>query len=190
MTLPSVPLPSPTEPVEQVEALRESVGAHLEAISSAVAAIRASLVDAAPGRILKGGEWVGWLGEVYIALLYAGEVEPSDTFPYDVRLPDGRTVSVKTRRRGQGSNWRESGTISCARGGTDPHQFDFLGFVLLDPQGHLEGIWMLPWDYLLAGDRLKPSRPNNVFRGYQFSLRNYDDEPCRVWPLPTKNADD
>lgn len=164
-------------------ALQSNVESHIAAIAEAVAGIRESLVEATPGRLLKGGEWVGWLGEVYIALLYGGEVEASDTLPYDVLLPDGRTVSVKTRRRGEGNNWRETSTISCARGSTDPHRFDFLGFVLLDPNGSLEGIWMLPWDYLQEGDRLKKSTPNGVFRGYRFSLRNYDDEPCRVWPL-------
>jgi len=89
------------------------LGAECDALFSELVSIqdriKKRLLVHADGKNLKGGELVGWLGEIYGKLLLGGTLV-NDGKEHDFVSSDGRRISVKTRN-GKNSGWKKSSAI-------------------------------------------------------------------------------
>jgi len=133
----------------------------------------------ADGKLLKGYELVGWLGEVYVKLLYDGRLV-SDKYEHDVETKRGWRISVKTRR-GNGSGWKQSSAIPRFEGEACPTH---LASVHLCNNYRLDRIWLYSWPDLCASNRFKIKFVRGEFRSYIFKLDEGMDKDCLAYCSP------
>lgn len=138
--------------------------------------VKSTLVQYADGKSLKGYEPVGWLGEVYVKLLYDGHLV-SDNYEHDVETEWGWRISVKTRR-GNGSGWKQSSAIPKFEGEGCPTH---LAFVHLWDNYRLDRIWLYCWPDLCANNRFKRKNVRGKFRSYIFKLDEARDRDCLIY---------
>ncbi|NJC27158.1 hypothetical protein [Neolewinella antarctica] len=133
----------------------------------------------APKFKLKGNETVGWLGEIYTAKFYGGEIV-KDESSYDVIVnedkEDEKRLEVKTRRRTSGSSWRNSGVIGFTKIGEVPPTH--LIFVILKNNYTIESIYEFEWDDV-STTRFRDSIVKKKVRGYFVRLLDTDNENHR-----------
>lgn len=129
------------------------------------------------GKLLKGDELVGWLGEIYVKKLFSG-VLVDDSYEHDVETPDGCRISVKTRR-GNNSGWQRTSSIPKIIGKDSPTH---LVFVHLNYDYSVNKIWKYDWNILLQNNRLKEHYVRENLRGYYFSVSTKNDKSNIIYP--------
>ncbi len=142
--------------------------------------IRKLLEKYSDGKILKGDELVGWLGEIYTKILLSGELV-DDSFEHDVETPEGWTISVKTRR-GKNSGWTRSSAIPKFEGDECPSH---LMFVHLDESYSVQEMWLYPWSELRRDERFKTHTVRGQFRSYYMSVKPSQDERYKIYSAST-----
>lgn len=138
--------------------------------------IREKITKYSDGKILKGNELVGWLGEVYTKIILNGRLV-DDTHEHDVETEDGMRVSVKTRK-GRGSGWKKSSAIPKIEGADCPTH---LMFVHLDEQYLVLRMWLYPWDYLQSTDRFRLHVVRGNPRSFYMSVKPDVDSDYEVY---------
>lgn len=141
-----------------------------ETIRKATQNIRIILERYADGKVLKGDEIVGWLGEIYGKLLFNGRLV-GDENEHDFETTDGKRISVKTRK-GYGSGWNNTSAIPKIKGEDCPTH---LMFIHLDDDYTVAEIWLYPWDDLLKNNRFKVHKVRGAFRSYRFRVNVEND---------------
>jgi len=138
--------------------------------------IRKELEAYADGKVLKGNELVGWLGEIYTKIIFSGRMV-DDSFEHDVETSDGLRISVKTRK-GTRSAWTRSSAIPKIEGTDCPTH---LCFVHLDNNYSVSSIWHFPWSYLLDTDRFRKHMVRGNFRSYYMNVNPSRDEEFKIY---------
>jgi hypothetical protein len=144
--------------------------------------IRAVVSVYSNGRKLKGNELVGWLGEIYVKLLYGGLLA-DETEEYDVYCNDGKLISVKARKGI--STWSRTSGIPRIRGDGIPTH---LAFVHLHDNYALDRIWLFPWIDLIKSNRFKQKRVRGNELDYYFTLNENRDLKYLVYENNPQNA--
>jgi len=139
--------------------------------------IRKALGEYSNGKTLKGSEYVGWLGEIYVKYYYDG-VLVDDTHEHDVQTATMK-ISVKTRK-GWKSGWRHSSAIPKIRGTASPTH---LAFVHLDENFKLDGIWLFEWQELIREKRFEKHMVRKKMRSWIFRLNEKKDALKKVYPF-------
>ena len=156
--------------------LELDLGGYFDQLFELQAQVKRTLIPHADGKLLKGYELVGWLGEVYVKLLYDGRIV-SDKYEHDVETKRGWRISVKTRR-GNGSGWKQSSAIPRFEGEGCPTH---LAFVHLHNNYRLDRIWLYSWPDLCASSRFKQKFVRGEFRSYIFKLDEAKDKDCLAY---------
>lgn len=133
--------------------------------------IKQKLLRYADEKHLKGYEIVGWLGEVYVKLLFNGQLV-NDTYEHDVETKEGWRISVKTRR-GRAAGWKQSSSISKFEGEGCPTH---LAFVHLHDNYSLDRVWLYEWPHLCKTTRFTEKLVRGKFRSYIFKLDEKEDK--------------
>jgi hypothetical protein len=99
--------------------------------------IKELLAEHSDGKVLKGDELVGWLGEIYTKIVVNGYLV-DDSFEHDVETSSGMLISVKTRR-GNNNGWTRTSAIPKIEGERIPTH---LMFVHLDENYVASEMWL------------------------------------------------
>ena len=145
-------------------------------LSTTQSKIQEKLEQHSDGKILKGNELVGWLGEIYTKLILNGYLV-DDSHEHDVETDDGLRVSVKTRK-GTGSGWTKSSAIPKIEGEDCPTH---LMFVHLSDSYSVSKMWLYPWSELLNLSRFKKHIVRGNFRSYYISVNPSKDNKHEVY---------
>ena len=146
-------------------------------LSETQRAIRAQVAHHSDGKVLKGDEIVGWLGEVYTKLILHGRLV-ADTQEHDVETADGMRVSVKTRK-GARKGWKKSSAIPKIDGSRCPTH---LMFVHLDDSYRVLSMWLYPWEHLRSTNRFRRHTVRGNFRSFYMSVKPDVDRDYMVYP--------
>ena len=141
--------------------------------------IKQELIKYADGKHLKGYELVGWLGEIYVKLLFDGKLV-GDSHEHDVETKDGLRISVKTRK-GRATGWKQSSAIPKFEGEGCPTH---LAFVHLNDNYSLDRVWFYEWRHLCDNLRFTPKIVRGEFRSYIFKLDEKKDEEFVIYRNP------
>ena len=164
------------EEVDLVAPLEKEMAQTFDELFRLQSSVKDSLAPYADGKPLKGGEIVGWLGEIFVKLLYRGTMV-SDSEEHDVVTADGRKISVKARK-GRGSGWTRTSAIPKIDGDESPTH---LAFVHLHDNYSIDRIWLFDWLELVSQGRFKVHNVRGQKRSYVFSLDEKKDEPYVVY---------
>lgn len=134
--------------------------------------IHDKLEEHADGKVLKGNELVGWLGEIYTKIICNGNLV-DDSYEHDVETDVGIKISVKTRK-GTNSGWQRTSAIPKIEGKDCPTH---LMFVHLNDNYSVTSMWLYPWQDLFTSDRFKKHFVRGNFRSYYMSVNPKKD--CR-----------
>jgi len=138
----------------------------------------------ADGKILKGNELVGWLGEIYGKLFFDGNLV-NDQEEHDFVSKDGcRRVSVKTRK-GARAGWKQTGAISSIEGSNCPTH---LLFVHLNEDYSIDRMWLFDWRELVKTDRFKKHKVRGAQRSFIFLIDEERDEDHIVYGKDRKRG--
>lgn len=159
----------------------------LERLSAIHASLKARLSAHANGKVLKGNEIVGWLGEIYVKELLDGRLV-DDSHDHDVEAgADGSMrISVKARR-GRSGGWNRTSAIPRIEGDGVPTH---LAFVNLDARYELRRIWLFPWERLAADGRFIEHVVRGVHRSWYVSIREASDDDFLVFPSVSTGTPD
>lgn len=138
--------------------------------------IRELLVAHSDGKVLKGDELVGWLGEIYTKIAVDGYLV-DDSFEHDVETTSGMAISVKTRR-GTNSGWTRTSAIPKIDGEGIPSH---LMFVHLNEDYVVSEMWQYPWQDLIEQGRFRKHLVRGNFRSYYMSVNPSRDQRYRVY---------
>ncbi len=138
--------------------------------------VRQRLLKYADGKRLKGYELVGWLGEIYVKLLFNGTLV-DDRHEHDVETEEGWRISVKTRK-GNASGWKQSSPIPKFEGEGCPTH---LAFVHLHDNYLLDRVWLYEWRHLCEGLRFTTKTVRGEFRSYVFKVDEKRDEEFVIY---------
>lgn len=138
--------------------------------------IREKLTNYSDEKSLKGYEIVGWLGEIYVKLLFDGHLV-DDRQEHDVSTRKGWRISVKTRR-GIGAGWKQSSPIPKFEGEGCPTH---LAFVHLHDNYSLDRVWLFEWPHLCETTRFTAKNVRGKFRSYVFKLDETKDKEFVVY---------
>ena len=137
--------------------------------------IHDKLIKYSNGKTLKGNELVGWLGEIYIKILFNGKLV-DDRKEHDVEDREYR-YSVKTRR-GRKSGWNRTSAIPKLEGEDSPTH---LIFINLNEDYSVNTIWKFPWNDLLEKGLFKDHIVRENFRSYYFSINQKRDKDYIIY---------
>lgn len=138
--------------------------------------IQEKLEEHADGKVLKGNELVGWLGEIYTKIICNGCLV-DDSYEHDVEIDEGIKISVKTRK-GTNSGWQRSSAIPKIEGDECPTH---LMFVHLNDNYSVCAMWLYPWQYLYTSDRFKKHIVRGDFRSYYMSVNQNKDGKYKIY---------
>jgi len=138
--------------------------------------IHDKLEEHADGKVLKGNELVGWLGEIYTKIICRGFMV-DDSYEHDVETESGLKISVKTRK-GNNSGWQRSSAIPKIDGEDYPSH---LMFVHLKDNYSVSAMWLYPWQDLLVSDRFKKHIVRGNFRSYYMSVNPGKDSNYKIY---------
>ncbi len=113
------------------------------------------------GKVLKGNEIVGCLGEIYTKMIFGGFLV-DDSNEHDVETKEGLKISVKTRK-GRNSGWKQTSIIPKINGENTPTD---LVFVNLRKDYTVNKIWRYKWSDLIEKNRFREKYVRGTFRGY------------------------
>lgn len=162
---------------EKLQSIEEKLNKKFDALYLIQNEIFEELKKLSNGKLLKGDELVGCLGEIYTKLICNGTMV-DDEHEHDVETNDNLKISVKTRR-GKANGWNTTSLIPKICGGDTPTH---LMFVHLNKDYSLAGMWLYPWEKLIENDRFKEKNVRNVFRGYYMQLKTTKDREYRIYP--------
>lgn len=145
-------------------------------LSSLQATIHGRLLEHSDGKILKGDELVGWLGEIY-GKYFLGGVLVDDSLEHDVETASGDRVSVKARR-GRKTGWNRTSAIPRIVGEDCPTH---LLFVRLSIEYLVEKMWLYPWGDLVVADRFKKHMVRGNMRSYYFLVNEHEDAIYEIY---------
>lgn len=151
---------------------------HFQQLVAVQKELRELLIAHADGKVLKGNELVGWLGEIYIKNIFGGKLV-GDDLEHDVLTPEGWRVSVKTRK-GSGSGWRQSSAIPKIEGMDCPTH---LAFVHLDDSYLVRKIWLHEWKDLFEKGRFHEHIVRGEFRSYVFRVNEKLDRERVIYDV-------
>lgn len=157
--------------------LEEKMESLFQKLSGVQKEIHSELVHYSDNKVLKGNEIVGWLGEIYGKLIFDGKMV-DDSFEHDIETPDGKRISIKTRK-GWNSGWRQTSAIPKIEGDNCPTH---LLFVHLDDDYSIHGMWLFEWDYLLNNERFRKHMVRGNLRSFIFHLNEQKDEGFKIYP--------
>ncbi len=80
---------------EAFEGVEKDFESLFQLLSSTQKEIQEKLQQHSDGKVLKGNELVGWLGEIYTKILFNGSLV-DDSHEHDVETDDNLRISVKT----------------------------------------------------------------------------------------------
>lgn len=132
--------------------------------------------------VLKANGVTGWLGELYAALHFKGEIIPENE-SYDILAGEDR-LEVKTRRAVKGKDWRLTSTVTAREGSRPKH----LVFVRLNSAYALDAIYKLKWTEVFEKSTLKlisdttDKKTGEWKRKYSFRLTELLEANHQVYP--------
>ena len=138
--------------------------------------IQEKLQEHADGKVLKGNELVGWLGEIYTKILFNGYLV-DDSHEHDVETDDNLRISVKARK-GSNSGWTRTSAIPKIEGLDCPTH---LMFVHLDDNYAVVSMWLYPWQDILKAERFKKHIVRGNFRSYYMSVNPSIDDRYKIY---------
>jgi hypothetical protein len=138
--------------------------------------IRELLAEHSDGKVLKGDELVGWLGEIYTKIVVGGYLV-DDSFEHDVETTSGMAISVKTRR-GSKSGWNRTSAIPKIEGEEIPTH---LMFVHLNEDYVVSEMWLYPWQDLIEQERFKKHIVRGNFRSFYMSVNPTRDQSYKIY---------
>ena len=138
--------------------------------------IQEKLEEHSDGKVLKGNELVGWLGEIYTKIILNGFLV-DDSYEHDVETNDGLKISVKTRK-GKNSGWTRTSAIPKIEGSECPTH---LMFVHLNDSYTVSEMWFYPWPDLLKTDRFKKHIVRGNFRSFYMSANPKSDAKYKIY---------
>ena len=147
-----------------------------KALAAAQSRIRGKLQSYADGKVLKGNELVGWLGEIYGKLMFGG-VLVADNDEHDFETKDGMRVSVKTRKGNQ-AGWSQCSAIPLIEGATCPTH---LLFVHLTDEYFVRKMWLFPWAKLIEAERFQKHVVRGQFRSYFIRIDERRDQQFCIY---------
>ena len=128
------------------------------------------------GKVLKGNELVGWLGEIYTKMICNGHLV-DDSYEHDVETEDNLRLSVKTRK-GTNRGWTRTSAIPRIDGAECPTH---LMFVHLDDHYSVASMWLYPWRVLYESNRFKKHIVRGNFRSYYMSVNPKKDGKHKMY---------
>jgi hypothetical protein len=138
--------------------------------------IHKKLEQHADGKVLKGNELVGWLGEIYTKIVFNGSMV-DDSYEHDVETDDNLRISVKTRK-GRNSGWTRTSAIPKIEGSDCPTH---LMFVHLNDDYSVAEMWLYPWQEILDAQRFVKHNVRGNFRSYYMSVRPNNDNKYKIY---------
>ncbi len=138
--------------------------------------LKEMLQEHADGKILKGDELVGWLGEIYTKIILRGKLV-DDCHEHDVETSDGWKISVKTRC-GNKNGWTRSSAIPKIEGQNCPSH---LMFVHLNEDYSVQEMWLYPWSNLVQDDRFKRHNVRGRFRSFYMNVKPSKDDRYKIF---------
>lgn len=138
--------------------------------------IQEKLQEHSDGKVLKGNELVGWLGEIYTKILFNGSMV-DDSHEHDVVTDDNLRISVKTRK-GRNSGWTRTSAIPKIRGLDCPTH---LMFVHLNDNYTVSSMWLYPWKNILKAERFRKHIVRGNFRSYYMSVKPNSDDEYKIY---------
>ena len=138
--------------------------------------IQKKLEKHSDGKVLKGNELVGWLGEIYTKILVNGNLV-DDSHEHDVEASGNVRISVKTRK-GTNSGWARTSAIPKLEGPDCPTH---LMFVHLNDDYTVSSMWLYPWQDLLDSGRFKEHVVRGNFRSYYMAVNPGYDKKYRIY---------
>jgi len=138
--------------------------------------IHSKLEEHADGKVLKGNELVGWLGEIYTKIICGGLLV-DDSYEHDVEADNGLRISVKTRK-GTNNGWQRTSAIPKIEGNECPTH---LMFVHLNDTYSVNAMWLYPWRDLYVSDRFKKHFVRDNFRSYYMSVNPNKDKEYKIY---------
>jgi hypothetical protein len=156
--------------------IEEDFASLFETLSETQRNIKMLLTQHSDGKVLKGDELVGWLGEIYTKISVNGNLV-DDSFEHDVETKCGKTISVKTRR-GENSGWNRTSAIPKIEGEEVPTH---LMFVHLNEQYAVTEMWLYPWVNLVKEERFRKHYVRGNFRSYYMSVNSKNDKKYLVY---------
>lgn len=155
--------------------LSAALATDFDRIANAIRAIREKLQEQADGKLLKGDEIIGWLGEVYGKMLLKGRLVP-DEYDYDIVAQDMR-VSVKARK-GASAGWNITSLIPKIEGEDCPTHLMFMQFT---DSYSLFRVWLFPWEDLYKNGRFIEKRVRSEHRGYYVRIKPARDRGYLIY---------
>ena len=152
--------------------LERDLHEHFTIIMREQSIIKKKLSLFADNKKLKGDEIVGWLGEIYGKLFFAGSLV-NDSFEHDFETSSGFRISVKTRK-GIGRGWNVTSAIPSIKEGKDCPTH--LLFIHLNEDYTVDKMWFYPWSELLENNRFTTKTVRGKFRSYIFKVKIRDDD--------------
>jgi hypothetical protein len=161
---------------QNLRLLSASLEADFKKIADATGGIRQKLQEHANGKLLKGDEIIGWLGEIYGKLLLNGTLVP-DNYDYEVKAQD-MCVSVKARK-GEAGGWQITSIIPRIDGEGCPTHLVFIQFT---NTYSIKRVWLFPWKDLRHQKRFKEKRVRGEHRGYYVRIKPSRDKAYLIYP--------
>jgi hypothetical protein len=168
---------------DEVNRLESELIGLFRQLSSLQTEIQNRLVSEADGKILKGNELVGWLGEIYGKILLGGKLV-SDREEHDFVCPNGQRVSVKTRK-GWGSGWKQTSAIPKIEGEECPTD---LMFVHLNDDYSIDRVWIYPWERLIQERRFASHVVRGQHRSFIFRVDERRDDKHLIYGRAANNS--
>jgi hypothetical protein len=160
---------------ENLLQLSADLAADFDEITRVTRTIRMKLQEKADGKLLKGDEITGWLGEVYGKMLLNGRLV-SDEYDYDIVAQDMR-ISIKARK-GTSSGWNISSLIPKVEGENCPTHLMFIQFT---DSYSLFRVWLFPWKELYGNRRFMEKKVRGEHRGYYVRIKPAKDRDYLIY---------
>jgi len=161
---------------EAFEAVEKDFDPLFKLLSTTQKEIQGKLEQHSDGKVLKGNELVGWLGEIYTKIVFNGSMV-DDSYEHDVETDDNLRISVKTRK-GWNSGWTRTSAIPKIEGPDCPTH---LMFVHLNDDYFVADMWLYPWQETFDAQRFRKHIVRGNFRSYYMSVIPNNDDKYRIY---------
>lgn len=161
---------------DDLKRLNDSLKSDFDKIANSTHQIKEKLKAHSDGKLLKGDEITGWLGEISGKMLLNGKLV-SDKYEHDVEAQEMR-VSVKARKGSKA--WTQTSTISKIEGDDCPSHLMFIQF---SDTYSILNVWLFPWAYLQNNGRFKKKRVRGEFQGYYMRISPSKDKEHLIYSV-------